>query len=148
MILISLLDTIRFGFDYMYLMQKIGMYLVSNESSTCFSTSRIVNKKNRVQRIVKWRVWDIYSRSFSHRYINLPNRWILPSSSLNYVSEKLLKKRKIDLPYKDMFYLIHENTVEALKKVAVYCIMDSILTLEIFKVSHQWIQLIEVAKMF
>ncbi|KAG4108046.1 DNA/RNA polymerase [Neocallimastix lanati (nom. inval.)] len=135
-----------FGFDYMYMMQRIGMYLVSNESSTCFSASRIVNKKTEFNEL--WNdEFEIYIPGRLaidiYKYAKSLN---LPSSSLNYVSEKLLKKRKIDLPYKDMFYLIHENTEEALKKVAVYCIMDSILTLEIFKVSHQWIQLIEVAK--
>ena len=63
----------------------------------------------------------------------------LPSSNLNYVAEQLLNKHKIDLPYKEMFNLIYENTEESLHKVAKYCIMDSILTLNIFNVSHQWI---------
>ncbi|KAG4090458.1 DNA/RNA polymerase [Neocallimastix lanati (nom. inval.)] len=135
-----------FGFYYMYMMQRIGIYLISNESSTCFSASRIVNKITEFNEL--WNdEFEIYTPGRLaidiYKYAKSLN---LPSSSLNYVSEKLLKKRKIDLLYKDMFYLIHENTEEALKKVAVYCIMDSILTLEIFKVSHQWIQLIEVAK--
>jgi len=45
-----------------------------------------------------------------------------------------------------MFYLIYENTEESLHKVAKYCIMNSILILDIFDVSQQWIQILEIEK--
>jgi len=45
-----------------------------------------------------------------------------------------------------MFKLIQKGDEISLQKVAKYCIMDSQLTLDIFDVSHQWIQLLEIAK--
>jgi len=136
-----------FGFDYKYLAQRAGMYLVIDQKDSPFTANRILDKPtkfisnaitNEVELKIPGRIAiDMF------KYAKSLN---MPSASLNYVSEQLLNKHKIDLPYKDMFYLIYENTNDSLNKVAKYCIMDSILTLEIFNISHQWIQLLEVAK--
>ena len=136
-----------FGFDYKYLAQRAGMYLVIDQNDSPFTANRIIDKptkfvsnamNNEVELEIPGRIAiDMF------KYAKSLN---MSSASLNYVSEQLLNKHKIDLPYKDMFYLIYENTDDSLNKVAMYCIMDSILTLEIFNVSHQWIQLLEIAK--
>ena len=135
-----------FGFDYKYLAQRAGMHTVIDQKNSPFNANRILNMQtkfittstNEVELKIPGRIAiDIF------KYAKSLN---MPSASLNYVSEKLLNKHKIDLPYKDMFYLIYENTHESLNKVAMYCIMDSILTLEIFNISYQWIQLLEIAK--
>jgi len=136
-----------FGFDYKYLAQRAGMYLIIDQKDSPFTANRILNKptkfisntiNNEVELKIPGRMAiDIF------KYAQSLN---MPSASLNYISKQLLNKHKIDLPYKDMFYLIYENTNDSLNKVAMYCIMDSILTLEIFNISHQWIQLLEVAK--
>ncbi|ORX41412.1 DNA/RNA polymerase [Piromyces finnis] len=136
-----------FGFDYKYLAQRAGMYSIIDQKSSPFKANRILNmptkfmtisSSNEVELKIPGRIAiDIF------KYAKSLN---MPSASLNYVSEQLLNKHKIDLPYKDMFYLIYENTDDSLNKVAMYCIMDSILTLEIFNVSYQWIQLLEIAK--
>jgi len=136
-----------FGFDYKYLAQRAGMYLVIDQKDSPFKASRILDKPTKF----------ISDKINNEVELKIPGRMAIdmfkyakslnmPSASLNYVSEQLLNKHKIDLPYKDMFYLIYENTNDSLNKVAIYCIMDSILTLEIFNISHQWIQLLEVAK--
>ncbi len=135
-----------FGFDYKYLAQRAGMYLGIDGEETPFSASRILNKNPRFNNLMADEV-ELYIPGRiavdMYKYATSLN---LPSSSLNYVAEQLLNEHKIDLPYKEMFYLIYENTDESLHKVAKYCVMDSILTLNIFNVSHQWIQLLEIAK--
>ncbi|ORX42240.1 DNA/RNA polymerase [Piromyces finnis] len=135
-----------FGFDYRYLAQRTSMHLIIDDKDSPFKANRIRNmptkfittSSNEVELKIPGRIAiDIF------KYAKSLN---LPSASLNYISEQLLNKHKIDLPYKDMFYLIHKNTDDSLNKVAMYCIMDSILTLEIFNISYQWIQLLEIAK--
>ncbi|ORX41576.1 DNA/RNA polymerase [Piromyces finnis] len=135
-----------FGFDYKYLAQRAGMYSIIDQKDSPFKANRILNmptkfmttSNNEVELKIPGRITiDIF------KYAKSLN---MPSASLNYVSEQLLNKHKIDLPFKDMFYLIYENTNDSLNKVAMYCIMDSILTLEIFNISYQWIQLLEIAK--
>ncbi|OUM57215.1 hypothetical protein PIROE2DRAFT_17862, partial [Piromyces sp. E2] len=114
-----------FAFDYKYLAQRAGMYLIIDQNNSPFTTSRILgrptkfsnnNVSNETELKIAGRIaFDMF------KYAKSLN---LPSASLNYVSE-------------------HEAS---LTKVAMYCIMDSILSLEIFNISHQWIQLLEVAK--
>ena len=122
------------------------MYLSIDRKETPFSASRILNKPSQFNNLMADEV-ELYipvrMAVDMYKYAKSLN---LPSSNLNYVAEQLLNKHKIDLPYKEMFNLIYENTEESLHKVAKYCIMDSILTLNIFNVSHQWIQLLEIAK--
>ncbi|KAG4082510.1 DNA/RNA polymerase [Neocallimastix lanati (nom. inval.)] len=135
-----------FGFDYKYLAQRAGMYLSIDTKETPFSASRILNKPSQFNNLMGDEVELYIPGRIAVDIYKYAKSLNLPSSNLNYVSEQLLNKHKIDLPYKEMFYLIYENTEESLHKVAKYCVMDSILTLNIFNVSHQWIQLLEVAK--
>jgi len=138
-----------FGFDYKYLGQRAGMYLnIDNHcnSGSPFTASRILTKPTKFVRTIDEDVELQIPGRIAIDMFKYAKSLNLASASLDYVSEQLLNKHKIDLPYKEMFYLIYENNEESLNKVAKYCIMDSILTLEIFNVSHQWIQLLEVAK--
>ena len=138
-----------FGFDYKYLGQRAGMYLNIDsqwDSDSPFTASRILTKPTKFVRTIDEDVELQIPGRIAIDMFKYAKSLNMASASLNYVSEQLLNKHKIDLPYKDMFYLIYENNEELLNKVAGYCIMDSILTLEIFNVSHQWIQLLEVAK--
>ncbi|ORX41438.1 ribonuclease H-like protein, partial [Piromyces finnis] len=108
-----------FGFDYKYLAQRAGMHTIIDQKDSPFKANRIFNmptkfintSNNEVELKIPGRIAiDIF------KYAKSLN---MPSASLNYVSEQLLNKHKIDLPYKDMFYLIHENTDDSLNKVAM-----------------------------
>ncbi|OUM59711.1 hypothetical protein PIROE2DRAFT_14682 [Piromyces sp. E2] len=109
-----------FAFDYKYLAQRAGMYLIIDQNNSPFTASRILgrptkfsnnNVSNETELKIPGRIaLDMFKYAKS---INLS------SASLNYVSEQLLNKHKIDLPYKDMFYLIYENSEASLTKVAI-----------------------------
>jgi len=130
-----------FGFDYRYISRRAGMFLKEK-----FNASRILNMETQFNDLTCNRT-EIYNPGRlnidMYEYAKSLN---LPVSSLNYISEKLLNKKKIDLPYLKMFELIDKGDEKSLQEVAKYCIMDSQLTLDIFEVSHQWIQLLEIAK--
>ncbi|ORX73452.1 DNA/RNA polymerase [Anaeromyces robustus] len=135
-----------FGFDYKYLAQRMGMYLIIDRENTPFCASRIKTKRSKFINLVNDEVELFIPGRIAVDMYKYAKSLNLPSSSLNYVAEHLLNEKKIDLPYKEMFHLIYQNKEDTLKEVAKYCIMDSILTLNIFNVSHQWIQLLEIAK--
>ncbi|OUM67887.1 hypothetical protein PIROE2DRAFT_58479 [Piromyces sp. E2] len=131
------------GFDYRYITRRAGIYLKEE-----FNASRIINKNTEFNDLLGS---DIVTEIFFPGRLNIDmyhyaKTLNLPVSSLNYVSEKLFNKKKIDLPYKEMFKLIQCGDETSLQKVAHYCIVDSELTMDIFDVSHQWIQLLEIAK--
>ena len=135
-----------FGFDYKYIGQRAGMYLIIDSKDSPFTASRILNKFTKFKSLSNDEIELSIPGRIAIDMYKYAKSLNLNSASLDYVSEQLLNQRKIDLPYKEMFYLIDENTEEALNRVAQYCIMDSILTLNIFNTSHQWIQLLEIAK--
>ena len=130
-----------FGFDYHYISRRAGMYI-----KEVFKGSRVTGKNIEYNDIIGVGTEIYFPGRFNIDIYLYAKSLNLPQSSLNYVSDKMLNKQKIDLPYKEMFKLIEKGDEESLERVADYCIMDSQLTMDIFDVSHQWIQLLEVAK--
>ncbi|ORX77563.1 DNA/RNA polymerase, partial [Anaeromyces robustus] len=130
-----------FAFDYHYITRRAGIFIKED-----FNASRILNKRTEF-RDFSFKETEIYFPGrLNIDMFNYVKTLNLPVSSLNFVSETLLNKQKVDLPYLDMFKLIEKGDEESLHRVAHYCIMDSQLTLDIFDISHQWIQLLEVSK--
>ena len=77
----------------------------------------------------------------------------LDSYSLNNVSKHFLKKKKLDLPVTGIFKcykigtsLYKEESSKALAICGKYCIMDSVLVMELFDKLNIWISLISMAK--
>ncbi len=70
----------------------------------------------------------------------------LDSYSLNFVSEKFLGDKKIDMPPKEMFKRFVEGDPKKLMEVAEYCIKDTILPHRLLDKLCTLLNLIEMAK--
>lgn len=73
-------------------------------------------------------------------------RMKLDKYSLDFVSHKFLNQQKNDMPYATMAGAFVSGNHDELRKVAEYCIKDSVLVMNLFDKVKMWIDACEIAK--
>lgn len=73
-------------------------------------------------------------------------RMKLDKYSLDFVSAKFIGEGKNDMPYKEMADAFLSEDHAALRKVAQYCVQDSVLVMKLFEKVQMWIDVCEISK--
>ncbi|KAJ1606887.1 DNAQ-like 3'-5' exonuclease [Cryptosporidium canis] len=138
------------NFDMHYLLERAKLFQLND----FFSFTRIVNTK------VTSKDTRFSSRAFGtheSKLINIEGRILwdiletirrehkLKSYSLNYVSTTFLKEQKEDVHY-SMIRGLQDGNPETRKRVAVYCLKDSLLPLRLMKHLKMFPNIIEMAR--
>ncbi len=138
-----------YGFDMHYLVSRLKLRLVEMPSAQRGTHSKIDVIKvdwssdayghNSYDRLV------IGGRLIVDMYLYF-KRMKLDKYSLNFVSEKFIGQKKNDMPYVEMAAAFVSRDVEALSRVARYCVQDSALVMELFDKVKMWIDVCEISK--
>ena len=73
-------------------------------------------------------------------------RMKLDKYSLNFISDKFLGEQKHDMNHAKMQQAFESKNHESLRKVAEYCIQDSVLVMKLFQKVQMWIDVCEISK--
>lgn len=144
-----------FGFDFEYLDKR---YKLLNNKKSCLPMNRCIERVKEDTKIVKKK---LYSSALGDNDLNIlkipgiftfdmfheiKKEYKLDSYKLDNVSKHFLNDQKIDISPKEMFSIYKSGDPEGLKRVAEYCIKDTILPHRLMKKLCTVINMIEMAK--
>ena len=139
-----------YGFDLHYLISRLKLRLVEIPNVSRGDNDNGVNVvrvdwssdaygHNSYDRLV------IGGRVILDMYLYF-KRMKLDKYSLDFVSQKFLGQQKDDMPYATMAGAFASGDYDELRKVAEYCIKDSVLVMNLFDKVEMWIDACEIAK--
>lgn len=135
------------NFDFKYISERFG--------NSIPNTSKLMNIGKTIKRNMKWSssafginefvIFDTEGRCVVDIYQFIKRNYKLDQYSLNFVSNYFIHKNKKELPIKDLFCYYKKNDKKSIKKIAEYCLEDSVLLIEIFDKLSIWITLIQLS---
>ncbi|KAL7067947.1 putative DNA polymerase family B [Cryptosporidium serpentis] len=138
------------NFDMFYLFERAKIFDLKN----FFYLSRITNTKSVIKStrfsskafgIHDSKSFNIEGRILWDLLESIRREYKLKSYTLNYVSTTFLKEQKEDVHY-SMIYGLQEGTPETRRRIAVYCLKDSLLPLRLMKYLKLFPNIIEMAR--
>jgi DNA polymerase elongation subunit (family B) len=147
-------------FDWNYLLTRLTLLKGKESTSRGFCLSRRISVRSTLQRR------SVTTAAHGTRESCTPNlegrinvdlmdfvakRFKFESYALNHVADKLVSRKKVDLPPKTMMQAWLSGDQVQRRRVVAYCVRDTILPLEIWKhlrVREQTIQLSRVSSVF
>ncbi|KAJ1767221.1 hypothetical protein IW140_006003 [Coemansia sp. RSA 1813] len=137
------------GFDMKYILQKYYSQLknVPQAGRAPKIKDEIIHKSwnSSAYGVRECAIFNFVGRCCFDVYSYLSMEVTMQKYSLDFVSQEILGRNKIDMPYKVMFKKYKEGKVD---EIADYCFIDSDLTLEIWKKLNLWIAAVEQCKLF
>jgi DNA polymerase delta subunit 1 len=140
-----------FGFDMKYIKDKYYSYLRNIPGGgRCKEKSLRDEIIERNWRSSAYGLVDITIINFTGRccvdiYQYLKMEIPLQKYSLDFVSQKFLKDKKIDMDYETMFRTYEKGR---LSEIADYCYVDSLLTKKLWRYLKIWYSVVESSKIF
>lgn len=144
-----------FGFDFYYMHYRMGRLLVPvpNVSRITRHTKiKNINWKSSAYGYNNYVFFEAIGRCSIDVYQYINREYRLQSYKLADVSRYFLQEDKVDLSPQEMFnlYLIGHTraehlAVEAITKIAAYCLQDSVLAMKLFDEMNVWTGLTELS---
>lgn len=139
-----------FGFDLGYIISRLKLRLMPlpdmSRGKHGSTTTRKVNWSSSAYGHNTYDRVQVSGRVFIDLMLFF-RRMKLDKYSLDFVSKKFLDdgKGKMDMPYDKMWEYFRNRNVRGLKKVAEYCVHDSVLTLRLFDKFYMWTDTCEMS---
>ncbi|KAI9467472.1 hypothetical protein BX667DRAFT_510576 [Coemansia mojavensis] len=137
------------GFDMKYIMQKYYSMLknIPQAGRSKIVSDKVIHKswKTSAYGTREYIIFDFVGRCCFDIYQYVSMELSLQKYSLDYVSQEILGRRKVDMPYLEMFQKYREGKID---EIAEYCYVDSELTLELWKKLHLWYAIVEQCKLY
>jgi len=140
-----------FGFDMKYIKEKYFSYLKNIPSGgRCKQSSlrdEIIerNWKSSAYGLVNITILNFTGRCSVDIYQYLKMEIPIQKYSLDFVSQKFLGDKKVDMDYETMFRMYEKGR---LSEIADYCYVDSLLTKRLWSYLKIWYSVIESSKIF
>lgn len=138
-----------FMFDFKYIDTRLRRKLIGLPSGSrvqSIGTERIdINWSSSAYGFNDYIVIDLPGRTVIDVYQYVTKEYRLQSYSLSSVAEKFTGKKKIDLPYKEVFSLYEKGDKRSIETIARYCIVDSLLTIGLFDNMNIWVSVVEMS---
>ncbi|KAJ1946931.1 hypothetical protein GGF37_000830 [Kickxella alabastrina] len=140
------------GFDMKYILQKYYSLLrnvpeAGRMAKKGYLADEIIYKSwnSAAYGVRESVIFNMVGRCCFDIYNYLTMEVTMQKYSLDYVSQELLGRNKVDMSYAEMFRKYEEGKVV---EIADYCFVDSDLTLELWKKLGLWIAAVEQCKLY
>ncbi|KAJ1958889.1 hypothetical protein EC988_000007 [Linderina pennispora] len=141
-----------FGFDMKYILQRYYSVLRNvpqggRVSKKRFLADGIIHKSwsSAAYGTRESAIFNFAGRCCFDVYSYATMELTMQKYSLDYVAQQLLGKRKLDMPYREMFRMYKAGKIS---EIAEYCWVDSVLTLDIWDKLGLWHAVAEQCKLY